>query len=257
MGFFESFMATTPHPHSRDTPNLPEFSNNVQDSGQIFVFGRADSGKRVDEKSALQIATVYACVRLISETIAGLPLHLYRITDDSGNGKEKARDGCFSSHMKSAGTTTPQCCELSFYYFIVLFTGCSSPMRPGLVYHFKESQDNAADSVGLIPCIEYQMQCLISTPSVSSFCLPLHFAASAREGGEFFAGGEKICGGGRKREKTKYYVNHYANVNAWQSPRQVENTSTVWGFFCFSLVISIYRICDSTFRLDALEAVLP
>ena len=92
MGFFESFMATTPHPRSRDTPGLQQFSNNVRDSGQIFVFGRADSGERVDEKSALQIATVYACVRLISETIAGLPLHLYRITDDSGNGKEKARD---------------------------------------------------------------------------------------------------------------------------------------------------------------------
>lgn len=92
MGFFESFMATTPHPHSRDTPKLPKVEDNVRDSGQLFVFGKADSGERVDEKSALQIATVYACVRLLSETIAGLPLHLYRYTDKSGNGKEKARD---------------------------------------------------------------------------------------------------------------------------------------------------------------------
>ena len=34
--------------------------------------------------------------------------------------------GCLSSHMKSADSTAPQCCELSFNYFIVLLTGCSS-----------------------------------------------------------------------------------------------------------------------------------
>ena len=32
-----------------------------------------------------------ACVRLLAESIAALPLHLYRVTDDNGN-KEKARD---------------------------------------------------------------------------------------------------------------------------------------------------------------------
>ena len=34
---------------------------------------------------------MYACVRLLAESIAALPLHLYRVTDDNGN-KEKARD---------------------------------------------------------------------------------------------------------------------------------------------------------------------
>ena len=41
---------------------------------------------------AMQIATVYACVRLLAESVAGLPLHLYRFTDDAENGKEKAKD---------------------------------------------------------------------------------------------------------------------------------------------------------------------
>lgn len=68
---------------------VPKVEDNVRDSGQLFVFGRADSGERVDEKSAMQIATVYACVRLLAETVAGLPLHLYRYTDA---GKEKAVD---------------------------------------------------------------------------------------------------------------------------------------------------------------------
>ena len=77
----------------RDAPKekLPEVTDNVHDSGQTFLFGRADSGERVDEKSAMQIATVYACVRLLSETVAGLPLHLYQFTDDTEKGKEQAR----------------------------------------------------------------------------------------------------------------------------------------------------------------------
>ena len=75
----------------RDVPRLPEIQDNVRDSGTVFTFGRADSGEQVDEKSAMQIATVYACVRLLAESVAQLPLHLYRYTD-SGNGKEMATD---------------------------------------------------------------------------------------------------------------------------------------------------------------------
>ena len=87
MGFLE-WLGISP----RDKPALPEIEDNVRDSGQVFVFGRSDSGERVDEKSAMQIATVYACVRLLAETVAGLPLHLYRYTDGDGKGKEKAKD---------------------------------------------------------------------------------------------------------------------------------------------------------------------
>ena len=36
--------------------------------------------------------------------------------------------------MRFAGTTAPQCCELSFNYFIVLLTGCSSFwVQPGFI----------------------------------------------------------------------------------------------------------------------------
>ena len=76
----------------RDAPSgVPIIEDNVRDSGGLFIFGTANSGERVDEKSALQIATVYACVRLLAETVASLPLHLYRYTD-GGDGKEKAPD---------------------------------------------------------------------------------------------------------------------------------------------------------------------
>ena len=86
MGLFE-WLGISP----RDAPALPEITDNVRDSGQIFTFGRANSGERVDEKSAMQIATVYACVRLLAETVAGLPLHLYRMKDEISE-KERAVD---------------------------------------------------------------------------------------------------------------------------------------------------------------------
>lgn len=70
---------------------LPGITDIVRDSGQTFVFGRSNAGEQVDEKAAMQIPTVYACVRLLAESIAALPLHLYRVTDENGN-KEKARD---------------------------------------------------------------------------------------------------------------------------------------------------------------------
>ncbi|MBR1812934.1 MAG: phage portal protein [Lachnospiraceae bacterium] len=77
----------------RDAPKkaLPEITDNVRDSGGVFVFGMSNAGENVDERSALQIATVYACVRLLAESVASLPLHLYRFTE-SGSGKERATD---------------------------------------------------------------------------------------------------------------------------------------------------------------------
>lgn len=51
--------------------------------------GRTSAGKVVNEHNAMQLTTVYACVRIIAEAIAGLPLHLYRYTD---SGKKKAVD---------------------------------------------------------------------------------------------------------------------------------------------------------------------
>ena len=78
------------NPRDAPEPKLPKVEDNVRDSGGLFVFGQADSGERVDEKSAMQIATVYACVRLLAESVAQLPLHLYRMEGEEG--KSKAKD---------------------------------------------------------------------------------------------------------------------------------------------------------------------
>ncbi len=55
----------------------------------VFFFGMSGSGKPVNAQTAIQLSTVYACVRVISETVASLPLGVYESTD---NGSRKAMD---------------------------------------------------------------------------------------------------------------------------------------------------------------------
>lgn len=52
-----------------------------------FFFGGTSSGKAVNERTAMQTTAVYACVRILAESIAGLPLHIYQYKDDGGTGK--------------------------------------------------------------------------------------------------------------------------------------------------------------------------
>ena len=70
---------------SRDAP-----SNRTAGSAYSFFFGGSTAGKRVNERSAMQMTAVYSCVRILAEAVAGLPLHLYRYKEDGG--KEKALD---------------------------------------------------------------------------------------------------------------------------------------------------------------------
>lgn len=67
---------------SRDGPKNSLFSNTFS-----FFFGSSSSGKTVNEKTAMQTTAVYACVRILAEAIASLPLHTYIHTT---GGKEKA-----------------------------------------------------------------------------------------------------------------------------------------------------------------------
>lgn len=71
--------------HSRDKPK-----NRTAGSVYTFYTGRSTAGKAVTQRSAMQMTAVYSCVRILSEAIASLPLHLYRYTESGG--KEKATD---------------------------------------------------------------------------------------------------------------------------------------------------------------------
>lgn len=77
MGIFSGLFKSRDHP-----------TNSTSGSGYRFFFGNSTSGKQVNERSAMQMTAVYACVRILSESIAGLPVHLYRYMDTGS--KEKA-----------------------------------------------------------------------------------------------------------------------------------------------------------------------
>ncbi len=68
---------------ARDKP-----SNSLSGSTYSFFLGGSSSGKAVNERSAMQMTAVYSCVRILSEAVAGLPLHLYQY--DGKGVKEKA-----------------------------------------------------------------------------------------------------------------------------------------------------------------------
>lgn len=64
---------------SRDKPQ-----NRTSGSAYSFFMGGSTSGKRVNERSAMQMTAVYSCVRILSEAIAQLPLHVYEYTETGG-----------------------------------------------------------------------------------------------------------------------------------------------------------------------------
>ncbi len=69
---------------ARDKPR-----DSYNSSAYSFFFGRSTSGKNVNERTAMQTTAVYSCVRILSEAIASLPIHVYRYTD---TGKERVYD---------------------------------------------------------------------------------------------------------------------------------------------------------------------
>lgn len=72
---------------SRDAPKVED---RTAGSSFTFYMGSSSSGKTVTERSAMQMTAVYACVRILSEAVAGLPLHFYRYKEDGS--KEKVID---------------------------------------------------------------------------------------------------------------------------------------------------------------------
>ena len=68
---------------SRDKPQ------DAVSGAPTFFFGNSASGKTVNPRNAVQVSTVYACVRVIAETIASLPLAVYEETE---GGSRKATE---------------------------------------------------------------------------------------------------------------------------------------------------------------------
>ncbi len=72
---------------ARDKPGRRPSPEDAISAAPTFYFGSSTAGKSVTAKTAIQMSTVYACVRVIAETIASLPLHVYQA---DGQGSKKA-----------------------------------------------------------------------------------------------------------------------------------------------------------------------
>ena len=66
---------------ARDKPGRRQTPQDAVSAAPTFSFGSSMSGKSVTPSSAIQVSAVYACVRVIAETIASLPLHVYESSD--------------------------------------------------------------------------------------------------------------------------------------------------------------------------------
>ena len=64
--------------------------NRTAGTGPRFLFGQSAAGAIVNEQTAMSMTAVYACVRVLAESIASLPLHVYR-RGENGN-RTKAED---------------------------------------------------------------------------------------------------------------------------------------------------------------------
>ena len=67
MGFLSNIF------RGRDAP-----TNRTSGSAYSFFMDGSTSGKRVNERTAMQMTAVYSCVRILSEAVASLPLQFYR-----------------------------------------------------------------------------------------------------------------------------------------------------------------------------------
>lgn len=66
---------------NKPSKEMVEFMKGVD----VDFIGNSQSGVQVDELRSMQTSAVYACVKILAETIASLPLHLYKKGKDGKN----------------------------------------------------------------------------------------------------------------------------------------------------------------------------
>lgn len=135
-----------PEPEQRIEPSVgPVVENATGDSWEvlrgIFTMDNPVAGQQVNERTAMRVSTVYACVRLIAGAIAGLPVHIYRRT---GNGeRERVYDHPYAELLNRRplpAFTAPSFWEFQATQMLLRGDGLAYLMR-----------NRAGDVVGMIP----------------------------------------------------------------------------------------------------------
>ena len=74
---------------ARDKPGRRPSPRDSVSAAAAFPFGLSGSGKSVNARTAIQVSAVYACVRVIAETVASLP---FAVFEQDRQGTQKAPD---------------------------------------------------------------------------------------------------------------------------------------------------------------------
>lgn len=81
MGIFHRNRDGPKEKRSQPSKEMKDFIRGVD----VDFLGGSNSGVAVDELRAMQTSAVYACVKILAETVASLPLHLYKKGKDGKN----------------------------------------------------------------------------------------------------------------------------------------------------------------------------
>jgi len=105
--------------------------------------GATSSGISVNQTSALKFSALYACVRLLSESVASLPLHTYQRTE---NGKERLREHPISRMMAASPNK-----QMSSYSFREVLMGHVLTWGNAYAEIVRDSQGMAIELLPITP----------------------------------------------------------------------------------------------------------
>jgi len=138
MGFFSRFKKE------------PKTVSNSISTHRFFSWGGSKTGANVNETSALQTAAVYACVRVISEAVASLPLKIYAYEGNDRSGSRAVHDHHLYNLLHHA--PNPDMTSFSFRETMMMHL---------LIYGNAYAQivrDGGGKVIALYPLIPYKME---------------------------------------------------------------------------------------------------
>ena len=105
--------------------------------------GVTSSGISVNQTSALKYSALYSCVRLLSESVASLPLHTYQRTE---NGKERLREHPISRMMAASPNK-----QMSSYSFRETMMGHALTFGNGFAEIVRDASGMAIELLPITP----------------------------------------------------------------------------------------------------------
>lgn len=95
-------------------------------SGYRFPFGQSSAGKTVNERTAMQMTAVYSAVRILAESIASLPLHVYRRGENGDRTRAEDLNLFYLLHDKPNPEMTSFIFREAMMCHLLLFGNCYS-----------------------------------------------------------------------------------------------------------------------------------